>query len=70
MLQKGAKFVLDELSAHVCSISAVDDRVSSLNQLHVQDINSISSSPIDDFCYIENLIDHEVERYSFRYEDE
>lgn len=62
--------ILARFNAYVCDIIIADDRVSSLDQLDMQDINSVVSSPIDDFIYVENITDCEGECYSSQYKGE
>lgn len=67
-MQKGAEPVLVEYSTHVCDSITTYDRVSSLDKFYMQDINSIIHSP-NDLHYVENIMNHEIERYSSQYED-
>ena len=53
--------ILAELNAHISNIITTDDKVSSLDKLYTQDMNSVILSHIDDFLYLENITDHEIE---------
>ena len=70
MLWRKNDSILAELNAYVGNIIAAEDKVSSFDELYMQDLNSVIHSPIGDFLYVENITNHEEERCSSQYEDE
>ena len=60
MLQRRANHVLAKQSAYVCIFIVIDDKVDSLDKLYMQEVISVSPSPIDDFTYVETVTNHEV----------
>ena len=61
LLQRRNDSLLAELNAHVCSIIAVEHKVSSLDELYMQEINSVVSPPIDNMPLVENVVNFGVE---------
>ena len=70
LLQRGANSFLAKNSAHAYNITTTYDKVTSLDQLNMQEINSVISSPIDNMPLVENVVNFEVEGYSSDYEEE
>lgn len=54
----------EEQSAYVCNVSVVDGKIDSLDQLDMQEMNSL----IERLHYVENVIKLEVDRYASQYQ--
>ena len=69
-MQRGADSFLTENSAYVYNISVVDEKISSLDHLYVQEEILVIPSLIDGSHCIKNVINFEGESWSSQYENE
>ena len=69
MLERGVDSFLFENSACVCNVTSIEDQVSLLEEVYMQDVSSASPSPNVELHYVENITNHEEERYSIQYKD-
>lgn len=70
LFQRGLDSFLVENSACVCNVTLAEDKVSSLDKVHMQDINSVVSSINVELVHVENITDHKIEGGTSQYQDE
>ena len=64
LLERGVDSFLVENSACVCNVTLAEDKVSPLDEVHMQDVSSPSPSPNVELLHVENITSHEKERCS------
>ena len=68
-MQRGVDSFIFENSAYIYNVASVEDQISSLDEVYIQDVSSTIPFSISDFLHNETISNLEEERHSSQYED-